>query len=348
MKHIVDVLLSHYGVDNKDGTGLSWIENRSIVMKKSREPAIKFILNNHYHPVTKSLIAHVRAATTGGVTDNNAHPFISEDSKLSLVHNGMLNCYEKAKKELKNKQHVFKTPVDSELLLHAYEQYKNKFIEKLAEQEVSGWANVLLQKTDGTILAYSDGSIWYKITEDGIIVLQTQLLDGMKHLPSGHLLTIKNGEILKDEDIGALKSPAVAGTYAVYYNHEALSAEQYDSTLPQQTIDDTVGNRSGECEKMEWQFMELFGLEFSDVIIEEHGRIFHVALKGLDSFLAQTIIENFPACEVEEKVDQMMNIDFEMKKKKLRRRLKVLMTERILLENPSTETLKSSGELSDI
>src|SRR3990167_7694278 len=50
-------------------------------------------------------VAHTRWATHGGVTKRNAHPHLSEDGSVAVVHNGIVENYLEIKKELKEKGH---------------------------------------------------------------------------------------------------------------------------------------------------------------------------------------------------------------------------------------------------
>ena len=70
-------------------------------------------------------IGHTRWATHGVPSQVNAHPHLSGDGELSLIHNGIIENYDSIKQALINKGHTFISNTDTEVLVHLIEEIKN-------------------------------------------------------------------------------------------------------------------------------------------------------------------------------------------------------------------------------
>tara|TARA_B100000700_G_C15033354_1_gene851602 strand:- start:126 stop:1967 length:1842 start_codon:yes stop_codon:yes gene_type:complete len=70
-------------------------------------------------------IGHTRWATHGVPNATNAHPHLSGDGKLAIIHNGIIENYDSIKKMLLKKGHAFVSDTDTEVLIHLIEEIKN-------------------------------------------------------------------------------------------------------------------------------------------------------------------------------------------------------------------------------
>lgn len=71
-------------------------------------------------------IGHTRWATTGPVSQINAHPHFSTDQSFALVQNGIVENFEELKSDLKKKGYQFKSQTDTEVIVRLIESQKNK------------------------------------------------------------------------------------------------------------------------------------------------------------------------------------------------------------------------------
>ena len=67
-------------------------------------------------------LAHTRWATHGGVTPENAHPHLSCDGEVTVVHNGIIENYQEIKARLEAKGHRFRSATDTEVIPHLIEE----------------------------------------------------------------------------------------------------------------------------------------------------------------------------------------------------------------------------------
>jgi glutamine---fructose-6-phosphate transaminase (isomerizing) len=71
-------------------------------------------------------IAHVRWATHGLPTRENAHPHSDCLGKIAVVHNGIIENYKELKDQLQLEGHKFTSETDTEVIAHLIEKYQNK------------------------------------------------------------------------------------------------------------------------------------------------------------------------------------------------------------------------------
>ncbi|MCG8571006.1 MAG: glutamine--fructose-6-phosphate transaminase (isomerizing), partial [Spirochaetes bacterium] len=104
-----------------DSSGISILDSNEMVTYKKKGKIIEMenILPNEIKGNIG--IGHTRWATHGKVTDQNAHPHLSHNKKVSIVHNGIIENYRILKTKLEEEGLHFCTETDSEVIAHLIE-----------------------------------------------------------------------------------------------------------------------------------------------------------------------------------------------------------------------------------
>ena len=126
-------------------------KNKSLQMKKSLGKIMD--LEKIVDSSVKGNIglAHTRWATHGEPSANNSHPHVSNNNKIYLVHNGIIENYIALKKQLEAKGYKFYSETDTEILVNLIESFYTDSIEEAVNKallEVQGTYGIGVYHTD--------------------------------------------------------------------------------------------------------------------------------------------------------------------------------------------------------
>lgn len=100
-------------------------------------------------------MGHTRWATHGEPDDINAHPHLSGEGDLAIIHNGIIENYNVLKEALRRLGHTFESETDTEVLIHLIEEYKSRdnlsledAVRKALSKVIGAYAIVVLDKND--------------------------------------------------------------------------------------------------------------------------------------------------------------------------------------------------------
>jgi glutamine---fructose-6-phosphate transaminase (isomerizing) len=149
-----------------DSAGVALLGSALRVYKKQGRVAAleESIIGKDLH--ANAGIGHTRWATHGEPSDRNAHPHLSANGRLAMIHNGIIENYTQLKTELTKKGYHFKSDTDTEVLLNFIEDIQEnnqcslEEAMRVALKRVTGAYVIVLLDQDhpDTIIAARKGS----------------------------------------------------------------------------------------------------------------------------------------------------------------------------------------------
>ena len=160
-----------------DSSGIGLMKERGIEVYKEKggldnlEKSLEGVdLSSHLG------IGHIRWATHGQANKTNSHPHMSNNGKIALVHNGIIENYKDLKEELTKEGYTFKSQTDTEVLAVMLEKYyKGDILEalKIVKGKIRGayaLGIICADEPDRLVAIRKDSPLVLGIMDDGFIL----------------------------------------------------------------------------------------------------------------------------------------------------------------------------------
>ncbi|MCS3529915.1 glutamine--fructose-6-phosphate transaminase (isomerizing) [Chryseobacterium sp. JUb7] len=181
-------------------------ENNKLEVEKTKGKVDDLVnISKQLKGIAKIGMGHTRWATHGVPSDRNSHPHLSNNGKIALVHNGIIENYDTIKTMLTEKGFSFKSETDTEVLVNLVQYFMDLNTEmdfptavRYALNEVYGayaitvmhedYPGVLVVGRLGSPLAIGIGEKEYFIASDASPFVE--FTKEAIYLEEGHMATI--------------------------------------------------------------------------------------------------------------------------------------------------------------
>ena len=203
-----------------DSAGLSMIRDNKLVTFK-KKGRIKVLEDSFDQEEFSSniCIGHTRWATHGEPNEINAHPHLSSDRKISVVHNGIIENYLELRNDLTKKGYKFLSQTDTEVIPNVIsDNYKGDILEavfKSTEILRGAYSLGIIDENEGKrlIAVRNSSPLLFAICEDGYFVA-SDITSVIEH--TNKIIYLEDGDVVDMRE----------GSYTIYdKNHKKVERD---------------------------------------------------------------------------------------------------------------------------
>jgi glutamine---fructose-6-phosphate transaminase (isomerizing) len=106
-----------------DSAGVAVLDdNLTVVKRAGKLSELQDALEGEGFPAGRVAIGHTRWATHGAPTDRNAHPHLDCSGTVAVIHNGIIENFQRLRTRLEKDGHSLVSETDTELVAHLIEE----------------------------------------------------------------------------------------------------------------------------------------------------------------------------------------------------------------------------------
>ena len=259
-------------------------------------------------------IGHTRWATHGRPTVENAHPHVSCDGRIAIVHNGIIENFAELREELGARGHTFRSETDTEVFAHLVEEGYAATHDLMATVRDAcahvvgayGLAAVCADEPDVIAVARKDSPIVVGMGQDGAYLASdiVALIDAARDvvvLEDGQFAKLTPEGIVYTDAEGAVIEPAV--THVDWDVDIAEKGGYPDFMLKEiceqpRVVRDTLVGRLASTGELD---IDELGLSFEELNLIDRVYVIACGTSYHAGLIAKNLIEGWARipCEVE-------------------------------------------------
>lgn len=265
-----------------DSAGIAVIDNGELCVTKAAGRLEALIEKLEKDPLKGNVgIGHTRWATHGVPTESNAHPHVSSDGKIAVVHNGIIENFQALKDELIKKGFTFYSETDTEVVANLIASKFDGDLKSAVEEaikEVTGTFSLAVLSADDPeklIVTRRESPLILGLCDDGIFAASDvpALLAYTRdviYLENDDVVTIKGANFQIFNKGNSVERPV----QKVEWSMESAGKEGFDHYMIKEIYEQPKAIKDSLRRKVTDGFIDLKDQSFTKEEIENFDHIY--------------------------------------------------------------------------